>query len=238
MESRSEDDLAGKCALWGLLVLAGAFLVMGLFCGVASADENEGWETNICPVVYPECLHTDVMWELEHAYMLDPSVRPLRDYEQEAIRITTSRGRTLVDFTSISRHGFAHFTPPNGLNVPALEEFRPVEGECINTDWHTNREWRNALNEVLYSPYAAVIQLQEWRRETGPGIAYARQQGWSGEQLAVAAVLCNGIGSRGFRELTAEYGHDPEATIAGYLAANPTRHARLRSRQLNGLLDR
>jgi len=244
-----------------LLVLL-VFVLLGLMCySKTSVAQDEDWPVEpilpMCPVDFHECVERDFVAELERAHMLDPNLAPIGvwvgdrtsdrrreidDWELAAIDIIMNSGAIGKDWNDIlttdgGAHGFAHFQPPNGLDLEELEIYEYMEEVKGDIHWIDQIFWVEHLETILYSPYSAAIQLRAWRSTVNHAVYGAQRNGWEDEELVIAASIANSTGERGFLNLAEECGWDPAATIQGYMDQRPdSNHRRRRARRLQLLL--
>ena len=103
--------------------------------------------------------------------------------------------------------------------------------------WIDFDSWVEQIEEILYSPYGAVIQLNAWRSTVNHAIYAAMSQGLEDEELSIVASIANSTGERGFLNLAEEHEWDLEATILGYVAQRPDNdHRRRRALRLQELM--
>jgi len=234
------------------LLIAVILILMGLAAKPARAHEEELF----CPVDYPECYPFDFMEELERAHMLDISCvsigsrgnserrRRIRRWEINAIEIIMSGalGKSPIDIvpTDGGAHGFAHFQPPNDLNISWMEHYEADDDipECIRTSgFNHDDDWVSDIERVLYSRYSVAIQLTAWRSGVSRAVAEARRNGWEENHWTIAAAIANSTGQRGFINLAGSAGWDPELTIQAYTDQRPdSRHRRRRARRMRQYL--
>lgn len=244
----------------GVVLLAALFIIMisFVFAHRAWCGEEE-WPTtyyeDVCPVEYDECLQFDIEHELERAHMLFPHISPIgvssdtsdrrrqiEDWELESLSIIMGGvlGKDYHDLveTDCGAHGFAHFQPPNGLNLSEFEFYEESENDgLIETCWIDDQpKWVFRLEEVLYSPYGIALQLTAWRDTVDYAIYRALERGWVDEELTLVASLTNSTGARGFLDLADEHDWDPHLVIQGYMDQRPdSDHRRRRAQRLQEL---
>lgn len=209
----------------------------------------------ICPVDFHECIERDFVAELQRAHMLDPSLHPIGtrlydgisdrrrqidDWELEAIQIVGSGviGKGYLDLleTDDGAHGFAHFQPPNGLDIPRLAVFEAID-ELEDIRWIDNPKWVQEVDEVLHGPYSVAIQLRAWRDGVNHAVRGAARNGWEEDQYTIAAAIANSTGEWGFLELAEHNEWCPTKTIDGYVAQRPdSLHRQRRARRLQEFL--
>ena len=176
--------------------------------------------------------------ELRQAYLLYPGMRRLRGWEWDAVRVITRDGTSkyMVDilFTDGGAHGLFHFQPPDDLDM----DLTCVTEVCWEHTTYTrcidDPEWVRRVEDILYSPYSAALQLREWREEVRRAVWAAYHEGWRDWGLTVASSISNSTGVRGFRTLAEQAEWDPDETMELYMAQRPgSDHRRRRVAWLN-----